>query len=56
MSKEELIAFLKENLTIKINSNDSIGYDGDKSYTEFTISLELNGEKIGNSETITVPM
>ena len=56
MNKEELIAFLKENLSIKVHQKDYNGYDGDSSYTEYAISLELNGEKIGDSETITVPM
>jgi len=56
LSREELISFLKEHLSLKITTNDFTGYGSDKSYTEYTISLELDGERIGNSETISVPV
>jgi hypothetical protein len=47
MSREELLAFLRENLTIEVSLDDE--YEGDGRYATSNVSLRLCGEEISSS-------
>ena len=51
-----LMKYLKKHLTLKMEETNVAGYDDDPSYTVYTFSLELDGEKIGESQSINIPM
>ena len=56
MNEQELKEFLKKHLRLNIQESETIGYGSDSSYINYTISLELDGERIGDSHTISVDM
>ena len=51
MTKEELILFIKENLSVSVSVNGS--YEYDNKYLSVRVSLMLDGEEISSDETST---
>lgn len=47
MSREELLAFLRENLTIEVSLDDE--YEGDGRYATSNVTLRLCDEEISSS-------
>lgn len=52
MNKEELIEFLKENLTIELNTKLDYGYEGIETY--LVVNLKL-GDNVISSDRISLP-
>ncbi len=53
MNEEQLKAYLKEHLSIRVDTDLSHGYGSDPDYETVTIQLVLDGEPIGKSESFT---
>ena len=53
MNEEQLKAYLKEHLSIRVDTDTSYGYGSDPNYETVTIQLVLDGEPIGESESFT---
>jgi hypothetical protein len=53
MNEEQLKAYLKAHLSIRVDTNSTRGYGSDPDYETVSIQLVLDGEPIGESESFT---
>ena len=53
MNEEQLKAYLKQHLSLQVDTDISYGYGGDSNYETVTIKLMLDGEQIGDAQDFT---